>query len=419
MPNPLRFPADGLPDVLSTPAEFAHAATRLSKGFGPVAVDTERASSFRFDDRAFFIQLRRRGVGTLLLAPEGNRKALTKHLAPVLNKLEWVIHSAPSDMPSLLALGLYPTSLVDTEKAARLAGFPQPNLARLVSDVLGLELAKGHGREDWSTTPLPKDWVIYAALDVEVLLELGEALIELLANTQKLDWAEQEFRHILASFPPRRHHRTGDVLVTPLPTNHWRDIKGIGTLHSQQQLAIARALWRTRDRICQTRDIAPNRVLRNKDLIALAQAAATTPAAAAAAIGITSRNSKAARWSTVAAKALQQDAKSWPKPAPHNSVPFPSQRHWNEEYPQVMAFFTAARGALEAAAEELNVPLECIISMNSLRNIAWECVEVHGVCHAEIIAGVLESYDARPWQIDLIIGVLCGHPRPFDLYLGG
>lgn len=412
MPNPLRFPADGLPKVLTTPAEFAEAAAQLRSGYGPVAIDTERASSFRFDDRAFLIQLRRRGTGTLLLAPEGQRTALTKHLAPVVNELEWVIHSAPSDLPSLLALGLYPTSLVDTEKAARLAGFAQPNLAQLVHDVLALDMAKTHGREDWSTTPLPEDWIVYAALDVEVLLELSEALIELLDQSNKLEWAEQEFRHILHSFPPHVDEHTGEVMVTPLPVHTWRDTKGIGTLRSRHQLAIARALWCTRQRICRNRDIAPNRVLRNKDLIAIAAASATTPAAAALAMGTSSKHKKAMRWSGVAAQALRKDAETWPELAQRTPPQYPPTRYWSEDHPEAFACFTHARAALEVTAEQLNMPLECIVSMRALRHVAWACGKVYGKLHADIIATTLATHGARAWQIDIITGVLCNSAPP-------
>ena len=198
---PLTTPRDGLPRVLSTPADFSAAATALAAGQGPVAIDTERASGFRYDDRAFLVQIRRRDVGTLLLDPEGVRPAFTQAFAPVLNGLDWIIHAAPSDLPSLAWLGLYPGTLFDTELAGRLAGFDHVNLAAMTEMLLDVHLAKGHGAEDWSQRPLPADWLAYAALDVELLLELGDTMAEVLDAQGKLDWATQEFDHISWPWP--------------------------------------------------------------------------------------------------------------------------------------------------------------------------------------------------------------------------
>ncbi|MDJ0115140.1 ribonuclease D, partial [Rhodococcus erythropolis] len=68
--------------------------------------------------------------------------------------------------------GLTPAELFDTELAGRLAGFERVGLAAIVERTLRVELRKGHGAADWSTRPLPDAWLNYAALDVEVLLEL-------------------------------------------------------------------------------------------------------------------------------------------------------------------------------------------------------------------------------------------------------
>lgn len=407
MPSPLRLPSNGIPKVFSTPAEFNKAANLLAHGVGPVAIDTERANSFRCDDRAFLIQLHRRGVGTLLLAPEHHRAELHSALAPVLNPLEWVVHAALSDLPSLLALGLYPSSLIDTEKAAKIAGYTYTNLGQLTSDILDLELAKGHGRENWSITPLPKDWIIYAALDVEKLIELSEALVEILDQQGKLSWATEEFEFIRHGVTPNRDPRTGHVQPTPLPITHWRETKGIGALRTKKQLAIARELWLARNTISQHQDIAPSRILKNKELIAIAQLCATTPAATAQALHLKSLNKKAVYWSSIARKAIQKDAATWPDvPTPHKP-PFPPSKYWQDHYPHVLNFYQKSRTLLEAKSREIHTPLDCIISMSVLKEVAWVCAEQYNTCHAEIVAGILAKHHARNWQIEFIINTLC------------
>ena len=162
----LDSPRGGLPELADTPSSIRAAADRLAGGIGPIAVDTERASGFRYDDRAFLLQLRRARAGTVLIDPEGRRDLVTAELAPVLNSEEWVLHAAASDLPSLAMLGLHPSRLFDTELAGRLAGFEKVNLAAMIHEVFDYELAKGHGAEDWSTRPLPGAWLNYAALDV-------------------------------------------------------------------------------------------------------------------------------------------------------------------------------------------------------------------------------------------------------------
>ena len=76
-------------------------------------------------------------------------------------------------------------ALYDTELAGRLAGFDRVNLAAMVQRLLGLGLAKGHGAADWSKRPLPDAWLNYAALDVEVLVELRDAIAGVLAEQHK------------------------------------------------------------------------------------------------------------------------------------------------------------------------------------------------------------------------------------------
>lgn len=66
--------------VITSPADFDDAVQRLDGGEGPVAVDAERASGFRYSQRAYLIQMFRRGSGTFLFDPPeisdfGDRKA--------------------------------------------------------------------------------------------------------------------------------------------------------------------------------------------------------------------------------------------------------------------------------------------------------------------------------------------------------
>src|SRR6516162_4129086 len=169
-PTPLLPPADGIPTLCVTVRQIDAAARLLDRGRGPFAVDAERASGFRYSNRAYLIQIRRAGAGTVLVDPISHGADPLTALRPVAEVLagdEWILHSADQDLPCLAEVGMRPSALYDTELAGRLAGFDRVNLATMVERLLGLGLAKGHGAADWSKHPLPAEWLNYAALDVE------------------------------------------------------------------------------------------------------------------------------------------------------------------------------------------------------------------------------------------------------------
>lgn len=387
----LSTPRDGVPPLLSTPGQFHEAAAALKGGDGPLAIDTERASGFRYDDRAFLIQLRRRGVGTLLLDPEGQREEFTAALAPVVTGQDWVLHAAPSDLPSLAWLGLRPGRLFDTELAGRLAGFDHVNLAAMIEQLFEVRLQKGHGSEDWSLRPLPENWLNYAALDVELLLELAEAMAELLAQQGKLDWADQEFNHIRA---------THAGLRAPADTT-WREAKGVGSLTRPEQLVVARELWEVRESIAVEEDRAVGRILPNKVLVEIARRPPRNPRELSRVPGFPARRRSAATfWFEVLTRALASDPETWPKHSrPARGVP--SRQAWENEFPESYEQFLAVREEVEELAVELGVPTENLLRPATLRAAAWAARDRTQLRTPEDLLALLRAHDAREWQIEL------------------
>ena len=236
----LAAPRDGIPPVIDTLAELDAAAAALRAGSGSVAVDAERASGYRYGQRAYLVQIRREGAGTFLIdpIPFGDLRRVSQAIADA----EWVVHAASQDLPCLRELGLEPTELFDTELAARIAGFERVGLATMVEKLLGLRLAKEHSAVDWSRRPLPEPWLGYAALDVEVLLDLRDALERELRDQGKLAWVHEEFAAVLAAGPPAPR------------ADPWRRTSGIHRVRNRRQLAVVRALWEARDRAARARD---------------------------------------------------------------------------------------------------------------------------------------------------------------------
>ncbi|MCM6774375.1 ribonuclease D [Nocardia sp. CDC159] len=393
---PLLTPADGVPPVLDTAAEIADAAERLAAGSGPLAVDAERASGFRYSNRAYLIQLRRKGSGTVLIDPIPVDGALTP-LAEVINELEWVLHSADQDLPGLAELGLRPARLFDTELGGRLAGFERVGLAAMVEKLLGRELRKGHGAADWSTRPLPADWLNYAALDVELLPELRDAVAEVLAEQGKTDWAAQEFEHVRTSEPG------------PPKAERWRRTSGIHTLRRTRQLAIVRELWNTRDQLARGRDVAPARILPDSAIIAAAEADPKSVAQLRAlpVFGGPRQRRYSREWLGAVERARALAESQLPTLTQPYDGPPPVNR-WERRDPEAAGRLTAARAAMADLSGRYTIPVENLLTPDLVRRLCWDGLpEFRSGGRPDdpeqAIDDFLKSGGARPWQRELAV----------------
>jgi ribonuclease D len=383
---PLLEPRDGVPAVVTTGEALARATRELAGGSGPVAVDAERASGFRYGQRAFLVQFRRREAGTVLVDPVTcpDLSGLDAALAPA----EAVLHAAGQDLPCLAELGYRPRTLFDTELGGRLLGYPRVGLAALVEEVLGLRLAKGHGAEDWSTRPLPAEWLRYAALDVEVLVELRDALAGELEEQGKAEWAREEFAAVLAARPPG-----------PRP-DPWRRTSGIHRVHSRRGLAVVRELWLERDAIARRRDLSPGRVLSDAAIVEAARALPSNADELMVVPGFTGRGARRHIRSWMAAVRRAQAEPETALPAasgPAADGPPPAHR-WPERDPAAARRLAAVRAVVTALGESLSVPTENLLHPDAVRRVAWKPPEPQT---PEAIAAQLAGYGARPWQVEL------------------
>jgi len=384
-PVPLDHPRDGTPEPITTTAELHRLAEALAAGTGPVALDAERASGFRYGSRAFLVQLRRAGAGTALIDPAAlpDLAVLDGPLADV----EWVLHAANQDLPCLAELGIRPRTLFDTELAGRLAGLPRVGLGPLVEHMLGLHLAKGHGADDWSRRPLPPDWLDYAALDVEVLVELRDAMADLLDRQGKLGWAKQEFAAIVAA-PP-----------APARVDPWRRTSGIHRLTDRRTLAMVRELWTARDQLARRRDLAPHRVLPDAAIVAAATAKPETTAALAALPVFSGRvqRRQGSYWLAALDRARALPAAELPPPRLPSSEP-PAPGRWASKDPDAAARLAAARAALAALSETVRVPVENLLNPHLVREVLWR--------PPDDLRAALATAGARPWQVELTAPLL-------------
>ncbi|MDQ2697177.1 MAG: ribonuclease D [Actinomycetota bacterium] len=373
--------------VIDTRDEYLEAVEALSQGHGPFAVDAERASGFRYSQRAYLIQVYRRGSGAFLFDPPAIGDF--SELARVMASEEWILHAASQDLACLREVGLDPERIFDTELGARLAGIPRVGLATVVEELLGIHLAKAHSAADWSTRPLPQGWLVYAALDVEPLPDLRDRIAELLETHGKTEIAQQEFAAVLERETPVRHEP-------------WRRLSGMHGLRSPRQLAVARALWTSRDQLAQETDTAPGRLVPDLSLVAVAKAMPASKRDLAALKEFTGRASRREldRW-WAAIEAGLADPEPPNMRGTGDGVPAP--RLWADKNPDADRRLKHARAAVTERAEELAIPLENVLTPDTLRRVAWAPpAEVD----ASTIGAALAELGARPWQIEQLAGII-------------
>jgi ribonuclease D len=393
---PLLQPSAGTPEIIDTEEAFRAALDQLAQGSGPFAVDAERASGFRYSARAYLIQIKRIDGGLHLIdpIPFGPGHQLFSDLNNLLNTDEVILHASTQDLPCLRELGINPIKLFDTELAGRIAGLPRVGLGPLLESLMGVLLAKEHSAADWSARPLPKDWLTYAALDVELLVELRDHMYKVLADAKKLPWALEEFASILKA-PP-----------APPRVDPWRRTSGMHKIKRRDQLAVIKSLWIARDEIASQQDIAAGKLLNDSAIVELAIAAPTSKKEfekCLRPLGLRARwmeNLQLWLDSIASAVALPED--QWPTMRT-NADTLPPIKLWRDKFPEKFAPLSHARAAIELIAEENQIPVENLITPEHVRRVCWKPpVGATATLSVSLVETALSELGARQWQIDLV-----------------
>ena len=369
-------------DLIDSQQDLERAAEELAAGHDPVAVDVERANGFRYSSRAYLVQLFRRGAGTFLIDPIHIDSF--EPLQEAIGDVEWVLHAASQDLPSLRELGLEPEKLFDTELGSRLAGFERVGLQAVVERTVGLHLKKEHSNSDWSIRPLPESWLEYAALDVELLVDAREGVAAALAEQNKEAIAEEEF-----AFELRRRPKQ-------LPAEPWRRLNGINRIKSRRQLAIARELWLARDSYAEQIDSAPGKLIPDAAVTAVALAEPKSKGRLASLKEFHGRASRTQidRWWAAVEAGL--NAGELPQLRLKHEGP-PPPRFWEQKRPIAAARLKAARARVLELAEQWQMPQENLLTPDTLRRVIWDARDDAAVD----VASELAARDARTWQIEI------------------
>ena len=387
---------DPLPPVVDTPALLQETCERIAAGTGPIALDAERASGYRYSQRAYLVQVRRDGSGTHLIDPTAFDSLVP--LDTAFDGNEWILHAATQDLMCLAEVGLYPESLFDTELAGRLLNLPRVGLAALVEHYLGLSLAKEFSAADWSTRPLPEPWLVYAALDVEVLIELRDLIDADLQKAGKRDWAAEEFEALLSfQGPPERKEP-------------WRRTSGIHKARGRRALGLVRELWETRDAIAEARDTTPGRILPDASILEIAVNPPQDENALKSMRIMKNRGPRRflSEWYDAVERGLTLEESELPTTGQRTDGP-PPPRAWADKNPEAADRLTRSREVVVELAEKHDLPTENLISPQLIRNLAWEPPTPITV---DTVTEALTADGARAWQIGLIVDPLTAALKP-------
>ncbi len=362
--------------------QLAQAITELTSE-EVLAVDAERASGFRYSQRAYLVQFAT-SKQIFLIDPTCFSETELAELARVVSAKTWLLHSATQDLPCLAEIGILPTDIFDTELAARLCGFEKFGLGSLALELLDFEMAKEHSAADWSIRPIKQEMLIYAALDVDVMHELHEKLQQKLEELERQDWAKAEFEKLL-TFKPK-----------PAAKEAWRNLPGISKVKDKRRLQIAAALYSVRDEIARAQDIAPGRLIPDRSIMAAVNQLPTSKKDLASNRefqGRASRSMLTEWWDAIANSTSLEISEVELDP---NHIP--NHRSWEKRFPEAHVRLQAVRPLLAEKALELAIAPEILLSPDTMRRV---CFEPQSNIRQQLV-----ELGARPWQIQLTLDLI-------------
>ena len=397
MITPLLTPRNGVPEVVSNESQFEKLIADLLNGNGPLAIDAERSSGYRYSQRAYLIQIYRENGGLHLIDPIPLKDSkLWQKFNNEFSSYEWVIHASTQDLPCLIEVGLKPKLLFDTELGARIAGCERVGLGPLAESLLELQLAKEHSAVDWSIRPLRPEWITYAALDVDILLDIRNAVEKLLIEQNKLKWAEQDFASIL------KNYESYEFSDMPKP-DRWRRTSGMHKVRDRLTMSVVRDLWLSRDELAREIDLAPGRVLGDDAIVEIATKRPDNPEAVAKIIGRRTRLEAPPfnRWLNVLNNALKTPIEEQPE-LRVASQSLPPIKIWKDRNPLGYARLTHARAGLIELSAQIQIPTENLVTPEFIRKICWQDPPASNSDYENFVTEQLIKMGARPWQIELV-----------------
>ena len=265
----------------------------------------------------------------------------------------------------------------------------------MIEELLSVRLLKEHSASDWSKRPLPDEWLTYAALDVELLIELRDRLAAELVETGKVEWAQEEFAALVA----------GIGLPVEARRDPWRRTSGIHKVRTRRGLAYVAELWHARDRDrCSAGSGAGAHPARRRDQRSGGsrhRRARTRPQHSAAHSWILPPSGPPVRGRLGRRPRPGRRPVEADLPVLHLPTEGPPQpRLWAAKDPIAAARLARIKVALAEISTAVNVPVENLLTPDYVRRVAWRPPDP---ISAESVDTALAALGARPWQRELTV----------------
>ena len=350
-----------------------------------IGLDAERASGFRYSNRAYLIQIATTDSIYLVdPVPLEAEPGWSARLASAMEPPTWILHSATQDLPCLAELGIRPKIIIDTELAARLVGIERFGLASLAEQLLGLELAKEHSAADWSKRPLSESMLNYAALDVDILFEIWRALSQRAAELGRESWLAQEFAQLI-------HFQPKSAAAEP-----WRNLPRMSKVRDVNRQKIAASLWQVRDKIAREQDVAPGRLIPDRSIAAVVAKPPRTKRELAGNKEFQGRASRSMLEQWWRAIEQSQEIEIGEPVLDPNHIP--NHRSWEKRFPEAHIRLKEVRAGLQEKAEEFEIAVELLITPDTLRRVCFT--------PEEDLAAQLQNLKVRAWQLELVLPII-------------
>lgn len=264
--NFIKMSKEHLPDpILITRQRALHRLAEALMHEPILAVDTESNSLHAYQEQVCLIQFSTTGHDFLVdplslddLSP----------LGAVLSspRIEKVFHAAEYDLICLKRdFGFEFSNLFDTMLAARILGRDEIGLGAMLENGFGVRVDKRNQRANWGKRPLPENLLHYAQIDTHYLIPLRNRLLEELERKDLVALAEEDFARTCMVNGRVPETRADDF---------WR-ITGATDLPAQKA-AILKELCRYRDQAARASNRPLFKVIGDKTLLQIAEAAPTS-----------------------------------------------------------------------------------------------------------------------------------------------
>ena len=239
-------------------------------------------------------------------------------------------------------------NIFDTQVAAGFAGLgAQSSYESLLSDLLGVRVAKSASFTRWDARPLSREQLAYAREDVVHLLALAEELERRLEELGRLQWALEE----CAVLESASDERDLAAIFERLPR--------VRTLGAGAR-PIARELVAWRERVAKEQDRPAQSVLADAALVEIAKRKPSNPAQLAALRGAGTHNMRRRAKDLLEVVARARELPEDPPPPRQASA---------SSQPQDASLIALAEALLRARAREAGLAYELLASRADLQLI--------------------------------------------------